>query len=342
MKYLKFVFLILILLMPDNLVKGSDSTQNNQGIDGTSFDTLPYIESRSSSFNLDYIYLDNGYKYDVLHNKYFEKLYNNETVYIYFDITNTNTRISDSVKRVVSQLTNIGSNKVKLYTVKPNISEDKLNIVKVKYDRDDKCGSDGWACANSKELYYSSLGLSYMTGNQVTDMVMFHEMLHVFGLDHSPRSYGNTNMSKASAYDGYNFSYTSLSYDMNFWKMMNNPYESSYQYSYGVKVAKYKKFLNSITIQKHTYESSGNYWKESIYYSNGKQVEKVRYDGTSSANILSIHTYESTGKYWNKSTYFENGVRKKEIFYNGEADNQKLKEIEYASDGETIINIIYY
>ncbi len=87
------------------------------------------------------------------------------------------------------------------------------------------------------------------------------------------------------------------------------------------------------TTVKHTYESTGRYWKESLYLNGTKKIKKVYYTGTANNKVTSVHLYESSGRYWRESIYYNGAKKTKKVYRTGTANNKVTSEHLYESTG---------
>ncbi|MEG0685806.1 MAG: M23 family metallopeptidase, partial [Erysipelotrichales bacterium] len=93
---------------------------------------------------------------------------------------------------------------------------------------------------------------------------------------------------------------------------------------------------------KHQYESTGNYWKKSMYYKNGILDYTMIQPGTAANPILEKHYYDSTGKHWEKSMYYKSGILDYTMIQPGTAANPVLEKHFYDVTGKYWTTSYYY
>ncbi|MDL2211979.1 M57 family metalloprotease [Erysipelotrichaceae bacterium OttesenSCG-928-M19] len=315
------------------------------------------------------IKLNSGYKFNLFHDKYVRDLAGSKKVKIYFNQSNvSSTRLKSSIKSVIKTFnSNRGSKKlITLYYSKPS---GKYYIVNIYQSSNNYlCDSAGWsyACANQSTIYVNKK--TAVASANLQKRIIFHEMLHVFGLDHTTSSTKGTSLTPA-VQDGHRkFSIKNYPKDIEAWKILNKPYRiktakkgktvekrkyflNNYLYRYSNKYKKkYKKIIYYYAYNKRIrvyikYNSKGRVSYKKEYYSNGRLNKYKVY--RSNKKLKYIKIYHTNGKLKGYNKYNTKGKVTSMREYNTKAQiykqtlyhsNNKLKKINYYfSNGKTSV-----
>ncbi len=358
MKFLKafFSFILIIFLtlavfdaitihvddydITSNAVQASNINESSNGINSTQ---ATWTQTR----NFPILVANNGFRYDMIHNHYMSDIAEGYDVKIFFDLSQVgDTNLKANFRSVISALGYINNNKIKLYTYTKPSNAYTVTVTDYRYGADpSQCYSNKTkilACANSSKVLLFQRMVSSNYNNNDRKSIIFHELLHVFGFDHTSQYAKGTVLTPSHDSQTQAFNIKNFYNDYSAWNTVNAPFRYTFGYVNGVKY-KYKKFLNYYPDEVHKYNSSGNYWVQSTYYLNGKQHKKVYYPGTKVNHKKSEHFYENSGKYWGQSIYYNSsGKKTKKVYYPGTSTNNKSSEHFYEDTGRYWKMSVYY
>lgn len=218
----------------------------------------------------------------------------------------------------------VSPGRIKLFYVKPKSKSYTVNVTQGKDNY--LCDNSGWAyaCANASVLYINKKTVNVSSNLQ--KRIIFHEFLHVFGLDHVKSSARGTSLTPA-VNDGHKkFSINNYPRDLEAWRMLNRPFTT-------------KKYKKGKKITRRTFIFNYYPYKRVITYK--KKYQSILYYHPFNSKTRLYYKYDKKGRIFERKEYYTNGRTRK--YYKKYYINKKMREYIYAtSNGKRVLKRDYH
>ncbi len=335
MKSLKIALCSMLLLFGITNNYGVNAEQNSIDLRGD----IITRETRDWTTTTDFhaVKTNVGLMYNVEDAMHLNTLVQEMDLNLYYNLSNVlDEQLKEEFIEVVNVINMKTSNKLNFYT--ENAPDDSHQIKVSDYMSNPMCSQSYIACSNIDEINFLEDMIYYDTNNR--KVIIFHEILQSIGIGHFEQDYQGTVMNyMPEIVTEFNIDY--YYNDVSLLETLDNPFTRSVEVHNDVKY-EFVRFLNLYLDEKHKFDPTEMFVVESVYYKDGKQREKVLYDGTENEIVVSRHTYEETGRFWKESNYYSNGKLVQYIIYEGTARNHFVERHFYNEDSSNLTMSIFY